>query len=225
MRRALLGLCAIYTACAQPTVQTADGPVVGSFLGAGATATRSFRGIPYAAPPINDLRWRAPQPAAPWTEPRNATAFGRDCPQLGPAWLSLGYAPVYAAAEDCLFLNVYTPLPDPAEAPAPDAAEWPVMVYFHAGSITWGAGNDDENNAPPGASLAAANNVALVTFNYRLGALGFLASEQLKERDAEGSTGFYGLQVTSCFLFCWCSCRCSCCCCSCRCACRCCCSC
>jgi para-nitrobenzyl esterase len=124
---------------------------------------RQFRGIPFAAPPVGDLRWRPPQPVEPWSGVRPAQAFGPIAPQ-GPSPISL-----FAVAEQpeiseegCLTLNVFTP--------AAAGTLRPVLVWIHGGGFTGGS----SRNAWYDGTSFAANGVVVVTINYRLGALGFL---------------------------------------------------
>ncbi|MFC8661991.1 carboxylesterase/lipase family protein [Streptomyces sp. NPDC057199] len=156
------------------TVRTQQGLV----RGMGTADGRQFLGVPYAAQPVGDLRWRAPQPAPNWAGVRAATAFGHRCVQ-GTSH-DPGYdQPTYT--EDCLNLNVYTP--------ARSARRLPVMVWFHGGGMTAGAGADvvpDE--------FAAKGNVIAVTSNYRLGAMGFLATPSLGKEARDGVSGNFGMQ-------------------------------
>src|SRR3954469_1348770 len=145
-----------------------------------------FRGIPFAAPPIGDLRLRAPRPVDPWAGVRPANEFGCWAPQNSPATTLSGQLPG-AQAEDCLSLNVWTP--------ATDGARRPVLVWIHGGGFIGGSG---AMNLYAGAPLAARGDVVVVTVNYRLGILGFLAHSDLADRDqadadAEGATGNWGL--------------------------------
>jgi len=152
-----------------------------------------YRGIPFAAPPVKDLRWRPPQPAKPWEGIRNASDFGSTCPQLGPQWGSIGGVPT--ASEDCLYLNVYAPkktIPTTTTTATTNTSGLPVMVYYPAGQFMWGSANDAENWIAP--QTPAGENVIVVTGNYRLGALGFLALDALRSRDPNNSTGNYGSQ-------------------------------
>lgn len=150
-------------------VTTSSGTVQGSLFG----NYRTFEGIPYAAPPVGSLRWAPPQPTA-WTGVRTAQAFGSQCIQAGP----LG--PV--GSEDCLFLNVVTPIEPGGVAPT----NLPVMVFIHGGAFVSGSG---DLYATP--VIPTQGNVILVTLNYRLGVFGFMAHSAL---DVPGvSSGNYGL--------------------------------
>ncbi|MBV8160975.1 MAG: carboxylesterase/lipase family protein [Acidimicrobiia bacterium] len=130
-----------------------------------------FRGIPYAAPPVGELRFRPPQPARPWTGVRDATRFGPMAPQNQGAMERLLGAPPQAMDEDCLTLNIWTP--------ACDDARRPVMVWIHGGAFLFGTGATPWYN---GRSFAR-DDVVLVTINYRLGAFGFL------HIDGQGNNG------------------------------------
>ncbi len=133
----------------------------------------SFKGIPYAAPPVGPLRWRPPQEPSPWTDTRDATQFGPQCPQTQPT------GPMN---EDCLNLNVWTPARSATE-------RLPVMVWIHGGGFALGSGSRPSFD---GEALAC-RGVVLVTLNYRLGALGFLAHPALSRESARGVSGNYGL--------------------------------
>jgi len=152
-----------------PLAETPNGPVQGKMEGDQAV----FLGVPYAAPPVGALRWRPPEPHAAWTETRAATEFGPSCVQdydIGPT------------SEDCLTLNIW-------------AGEWPstepkaVMVWFHGGGDTSGGTN---MRGYWGDSLAR-HGVIVVTVNYRLGPIGFLALPELSAEASYGGSGNYGL--------------------------------
>ena len=152
-------------------VSTTAGEVRGTAHGAGLR----FAGIPYAAPPVGELRWRTPQPVEPWTEVRDASAFGTVAaqnPDMLTAFLGLPAEPM---SEDCLYLNVFTP--------AADDARRPVMVWIHGGAFTIGSGSSELYD---GTVLTERGDVVLVTLNYRLGAFGFLELGWLDE-DLAGS--------------------------------------
>jgi para-nitrobenzyl esterase len=148
-----------------------------------------FLGIPYAAPPVGDLRWRPPQPAARWHGVRAATKFAPHCPQSATPF---GHA---STSEDCLYLNVFAPQhaghgtdgPGPGKhGPGEHGHSLPVMVWIHGGALVTGE-SDDYN--PAG---LVRDGVIVVSINYRLGALGFLAHPALASRPG-GPAGNYGL--------------------------------
>jgi len=151
-----------------PLAKTAEGSVQGATVG----STNEYLGVPYASPPVGSLRWRAPKPAAHWTGVRNATQFAPHCPQAGSEF------GVASMSEDCLYLNVYTPTDR-------GTGNLPVMVWFHGGVLVWGESNDWNP------AQLVSNGVIVVTVNYRLGALGFLADSALT--GGHGSSGNYGL--------------------------------
>ena len=155
-------------------VATADGAVRGTTSGA---STEEFLGIPYAAPPVGQLRWRPPQPAARWHGVRQATRFGPHCPQQAAS----GFG-VPSTSEDCLYLNVFAPA-----GGARGTRRLPVMVWIHGGSLISGESDDYD---PAG---LVRDGVIVVTINYRLGALGFLAHPALASRPG-GPSGNYGLE-------------------------------
>jgi para-nitrobenzyl esterase len=148
----------------------------GLIRGAGAAGVYSFRGLPYAAPPTGNLRWRPPQPASSWSGIRDATQFGPSCPQ---AQAFNPFLPPGTISEDCLNLNVYTPT-------LRSGSDRPVLVWIHGGGLIQDGGRNYD-----GTKLAAAGTV-VVTINYRLGALGFLAHPALASRPG-GAAGNYGL--------------------------------
>lgn len=146
-------------------VATDAGPVQGLVF----ERYRLFQGIPFAAPPVGDLRWRSPQPVTPWAEPRDATAPGNRCAQAGDAFNGPA-----SETEDCLYLNVTTP------RTASAGGLKPVMVWLHGGGFVGGAGSDIDASR-----LAVDGDVVVVTTNYRLGVFGFFGHPAL-----EGSAGF-----------------------------------
>jgi len=139
---------------------------------------REFLGVPYAAPPVGANAWRPPQPFPPWQGVKPATKPGHDCAQTGS--LATG-VPTTSLFENCLFLNVYTPLRQSSHL-------LPVMVWIHGGGFTGGAGRIYD-----GAVLAAKRHVIVVTINYRLSAFGFLALPSLAAESPDSSSGNYGL--------------------------------
>ncbi|MFJ8011754.1 carboxylesterase/lipase family protein [Streptomyces sp. NPDC096339] len=150
----------------RPVVATTGGTVRGT---TDSNGLRAFQGIPYAAPPVGDLRWASPRPAAPWTGVREATAPGSACAQ--PAGLPIG---VPSEAEDCLYLNVTTP--------AKQNGKRPVIVWIHGGSLMFGSGD------LYGPERLAAEGAVVVSVNYRLGVMGFLSHPAL------GTSGGLGLE-------------------------------
>jgi para-nitrobenzyl esterase len=144
-------------------------------------AVRQFLGIPYAAPPTGANRWRPPQPVTPWTASRDATAMPKYCPQIQVGGTSIDPN----SDEDCLTVNVWTPNPAPATA-------LPVMVWIHGGAFVFGSGADSFYY---GNNLVDVGNVVVVTMNYRLGALGFLAHPALTAESTDHPTsGNYGFE-------------------------------
>lgn len=138
-----------------------------------------YRGVPFAAPPVGELRWRPPEPPVPWSGVRHAGRFGAICPQVpGPELAGLELP----MDEDCLRLNVWTPTSHPQD-------RLPVLVWFFGGGFRVGAG---ANPRFDGEALAA-KGVVVVTLNYRLGALGFLATPELSAESQHAASGNYGL--------------------------------
>jgi para-nitrobenzyl esterase len=138
-----------------------------------------YKGIPFAAPPVGDLRWRAPQPAASWDGTRAADAYQSACTQKGPTLPGMEFE---TYSEDCLYLNVWTP----AKAPDENLA---VMVYLHGGG---GSGGSGSARLYRGDQLAK-KGVVVVTFNYRLGAFGLLAHPELTKESGHNASGNYAL--------------------------------
>src|SRR5580704_10650148 len=172
-----LTLGALVAAAPAVSASAASGPIVGTANGAvqgvANGAVDEFLGLPYAAPPVGALRWQPPQPAASWSGVRDATQFAPHCPQVGGPF---GQA---STSENCLFLNVFTP------SQRQGRAGHPVMVWIHGGALVSGESNDYDP------TQLVADGVTVVTINYRLGALGFLAHPALA--DANGQSGDYGL--------------------------------
>ncbi len=159
-------------------VMTADGPVQGSVTG----ATRVFFDIPFAAPPVGDLRWKPPAPPKPWTTPIAATAPGPECAQLDALTGTMFDA---TSSEDCLTLDVWAPK-------AASSTPRPVMLWIFGGSFVIGSGGMTDYD---GQKLSEATGAVIVTINYRLGPLGFLAHAALHDEDpAHPSSGMYGLE-------------------------------
>ncbi|HUB00177.1 MAG TPA: carboxylesterase family protein [Terracidiphilus sp.] len=175
---AIIALAGRHLSCAQlrsnaPEVKVSTGILTGTrSLGGGA----AFLGVPYAAPPVGDLRWEPPQSPRAWTGTRKAMTFAPACPQLPASWLPY---PVWN--EDCLYLNVWTPQLSPA-------AHLPVIVYFHGGSNRSGYSQLDRIGAP-----LSRWGVIVVTANYRLGPFGFFAHPALTAVSPHHSSGDYGI--------------------------------
>jgi para-nitrobenzyl esterase len=153
------------------------GAVRGSIEG----GTLAFKGIPYAKPPVGDLRWRAPQPAEPWTGTRDASHFAAMCPQI------IGKQVV--GSEDCLYVNVSRPLQKPAHP-------LPVMVWLHGGGNQSysGAGSNGFGGVVYNGEKLVPQGIVFVSYNLRLGALGFLAHPALDAERPEKISGNYGSQ-------------------------------
>jgi len=180
MKAWMTALACGVAACTIPAAAPAQtsGPVVatgaGKVQGAVEDGVASWKGIPFAAPPVGPLRWRAPQPAASWQGVRPATQYSHDCMQkpFPSDAAPLGTTP----AEDCLYLNLWKP------ATAPAAAKLPVMVWIYGGGFVNGGAS------PPtysGASMAK-QGVLFVSFNYRVGRFGSFALPQLSRENPDG---------------------------------------
>jgi len=164
--------------------ETESGAVRGTY--AGNDSVSVFKGIPYAAPPVGELRWRAPQPAAAWTGVRPALEFSPVCWQEqmkpGTFYYKEFYGVEHPMSEDCLTLNIWTPACSASE-------KLPVAFFIHGGGFTAGMGC---NKSYDGEAFAR-NGVITVTFNYRVGAFGFLASRELTAEDPHHTSGNYGI--------------------------------
>lgn len=153
----------------------------GMITGSTADGIRSFKGIPFAAPPVGELRWKPPQPVISWEGVRQCTTFGPDCPQAPYPAGSMYYSAPRKQSEDCLYLNVWTG--------ARPGEKRPVMVWIHGGALTRGSG---ATRTYDGTALAK-KGVVLVTINYRLGPLGYLAHPELTDESPNHSSGNYGV--------------------------------
>lgn len=148
----------------KPVTQVETGPIQGTTE----YNMNVFKGIPYAAPPVGDLRWRPPQPAASWSGIRDASQFGDTCPQPNLKNENKGLG--LPGNEDCLKLNVFTP-----QNPGKDL---PVMVWIHGGALQMDGARD-----PLYTPLnLVKNGVIVVTFDYRLGSLGFFCEQRVSCR-------------------------------------------
>jgi para-nitrobenzyl esterase len=157
--------------------QTSNGTLQGVVEASG---IRSFKGVPFAQPPVGDLRWREPQPAPNWTGVRKAVAFGPRAMQL-PIYSDMNFRS-NGVSEDCLYLNVWTPASAANE-------RLPVLVYFYGGGFAAGDGSEYRYD---GESLARRGCVT-VTVNYRIGIFGFFVHPDLTKESAQHSSGNYGL--------------------------------
>jgi para-nitrobenzyl esterase len=172
---------ALPLAAAIPEPVRVEGGLISGIAGSN-PQIRVFMGIPYAAPPLRDLRWREPRAPAPWLGVRKADHFGPACVQDQQLRNSIYWKGDYSVSEDCLYLNVWTPAKSGRDG-------LPVMVWIHGGAFVEGAGSSLWWNG----ERLAGRGVVLVTFNYRLGVFGFMAHPELTRTSEHGSSGNYGL--------------------------------
>jgi para-nitrobenzyl esterase len=177
---ALTAPLALFAASSAPQVKTASGVVEGKVEGKGDGAVHAFLGIPYAAPPVGDWRWKAPAAARSWSGVRKATEFGARCMQ-GNVFDDMKFRDP-GGSEDCLFLNVWAPA-------KPAAAKLPVMVWIYGGGFAAGSTSEARQD---GTHLAQ-QGVIVVSMNYRLGIFGFLVHPELAKESGHNSAGNYGL--------------------------------
>lgn len=187
LRRAtLLAACLTLSACGAnaPATKAETAPVVtapaGTVAGRSESGLHVFKGIPYAQAPVGDLRWKPPAPLPAWSGEKIATEFGPACIQPPPVGVSVYTQELGATSEDCLTLNVWTPA---------NANKAPVFVWIHGGALATGSSKEKLYD---GAKLAERGAV-VVTINYRLGVLGYLAHPGLSAESADGVSGNYGL--------------------------------
>lgn len=170
-------IAATQTFAQGPQVKTVNGVVEGTI---DSTGIHSFKGIPFAQPPVGDLRWKEPQPVKNWDGVRKADHFGPQAMQKrvysDMIFRSSG------TSEDCLYLNVWTPAKS-------SKAKLPVMVYFYGGGFSAGDGSEPRYD---GESMAQ-RGIVTVTVNYRLGIFGFMAHPELTQESPHHASGNYGL--------------------------------
>ena len=179
----LIGASLVAQTPAGPVVAVTGGKVQGAALPAPGGAV--FKGIPFAAPPVGDLRWREPMAVKPWAGVKPAAEYGAACEQSDSGWNKAAAA---RASEDCLFVNVWSP-------------EWPakgkkaVMVWIHGGGNNGGSAMGAGGIEPPfdGESLAR-HGVVVVTLQYRLGLFGFIGHPELTAESPHHASGNYGLE-------------------------------
>lgn len=183
----LVGVAATLLACAAfnvasaaaigVVVQTKSGKVSGAAVQDGGDTVHIFKGIPYAAPPVGEWRWKAPQPIKAWDGVRDATKWSNQCPQRAGSRMG----EPGNISEDCLYLNIVTAAKD-------TNAKHPVMVFFHGGGLTSGTGNSTTYNN----TALPRKGVVVVTVNSRLGPIGYMAHPALSKESGRNASGNYG---------------------------------
>ena len=177
-RDLMVMLCVLAAAAVGVHSQDVVSVETGKLQGASEGGITVFRGIPYAAPPVGDLRWEPPQPAASWSGVRPATDFGHDCMQMPTRSAAAPRRTV--ASEDCLYVNVWVP--------DSRSGKLPVMVWIHGGGFVQGGTSPDIYD---GAAFAR-HGIVFVSINYRLGRFGFFAFPELTRESKTGQVGNYG---------------------------------
>lgn len=184
----LLGVLAAFACTSEPAnpVLTIEGGQVQGVI-VDKPGVYAYKGIPYAAPPIGELRWKAPQPVVPWDGVKIADSFGHPGYQAvhypGGYATEWGYGDESPYSEDCLYLNVWTKSPGKTEE------KLPVALWIHGGGYREGWGSEPEFDGKEW----AAKDVVLVSINYRLGVFGFLAHPELSAESPQGVSGNYGI--------------------------------
>jgi para-nitrobenzyl esterase len=163
-------------------IKTNAGLVSGMTVGAMGKQIRVYRGIPYAAPPVGNLRWKMPQPLTPWKGVRKSTEYSKTAAQYYKADRRRVPADESQMSEDCLYLNVSTPARTARD-------KLPVMVWLHAGGLDTSTGNTDTHNHP----ALPQHGVVLVTVNHRLGAFGLFTNAALTAESPNNASGNYGM--------------------------------
>jgi hypothetical protein len=161
------------------TVKTEAGYISGTVMGEPGKEVHIFRGIPYAAPPVGELRWEPPQPVAPWSGIRECTVFSVQAAQWANPVIVAVMGFEEPSSEDCLYLNVLTPAKKPSD-------RFPVMVWFHGGGYYSGNSNVSYNNP-----TLPQHGVVLVTVNQRLGVMGLMAHPLLSKESPNSVSGNY----------------------------------
>lgn len=179
--RLLAGLAlALSAPVAAQSVNVEGGQIDGTTLPSG---VRGWFGVPFAAPPVRELRWKAPQPVTPWQGTRHADHFAPECLQALRSRTMNHYFGDEATSEDCLYLNIWAPA-----APAPEGHPYPVLVWIYGGGFTVGSAS----MANYAGARTAEKGVIQVNLAYRLGVLGFFAHPDLS-KEGGGASGNYGL--------------------------------
>ncbi len=187
----LLLVCLLSTISAPSLYAQADKPinVSGGLISGTATSdgtVQLYKGIPFAAPPVGELRWRAPQPVVPWSGVRSCVAFGASPMQTSPApfgpWSAEFLIPNEPISEDCLYLNVWAPAQSRTK-------KLPVLVWIYGG----GFGSGGSGCAIYDGEAMARKGIVFVSVNYRVGPFGFLAHPELTKESSKGASGNYGL--------------------------------
>lgn len=173
--------CTAEAPAANPNQVSVTGGIVEGVV-SGPTNVRMFLGIPYAAPPVGDKRWTAPEPVVPWSGVRRAATFGNRCMQTTPFPDMVFRSP--AESEDCLNLSVWTPSTSTSAA-----HRLPVMVWIHGGGFFAGSSDEPRHEG----TTIAQKGVVLVDVNYRLGLMGFFAHAELTSGSGRNASGNYGL--------------------------------
>src|SRR5882757_7652299 len=171
---AIVGLMVAATPATAAQVRTQSGVVAGSTE----DGIAAYKGIPFAAPPVGENRWRDPVPVTPWSAVKQATVYGPNCPQPARTDMGVNARSKAATAEDCLYLNVWTPAASADE-------KLPVMVWIYGGGFVAGASSEPRQD---GENLAR-KGVVVVSFNYRLGVFGFFTHPELTAESRTKSCG------------------------------------